>query len=201
MMKNYRSIFKKNLSLMLVLVMVIIIGIIAIEKIKNRTNNIGTNLGGSFLLTDQNNSKFNSKVIDKNKLIYFGYTYCPDVCPFDILKLSHFIDENPEILQNLKFIFITVDPERDQPDQMRSFLENFNPSIIGLTGTNKEIESVVKKYRIYVKKNKSSRDDQNYLVDHSSLFFLVDKNDKYISHFRPDDFNSNIKSQILKKIF
>ena len=74
-------------------------------------------------------------------------------------------------MQNLKFIFITVDPERDQPDQIRSFLENFNPSIIGLTGTNEEIESVVRKYRIYVKKNKNSRDDQNYLVDHSSLFF------------------------------
>ena len=186
---------------MLILVIVIAIGIIVIEKINNRAKNANPNLGGSFLLTDQNNIRFDSQSIDKSKLIYFGYTFCPDVCPFDILKLSRFIDENPEILQDLNFIFITVDPERDQPDQIRSFLENFNPSIIGLTGTNEEIEDVVRKYRIYVRKNKSSRDDQNYLVDHSSLFFLVDKNDRYISHFRPDDFNSKVKSAILKKIF
>ncbi len=186
---------------MISLIMVIFIGLIIIDKVKNRTNNMTTNLGGSFLLTDQNNNKFDSQSINKKKLIYFGYTYCPDVCPFDILKLSRFIDENPAILEDLKFIFITVDPERDQPEQIKSFLENFNSSIIGLTGTNKEIESVVRKFRIYVRKNKSSKKDENYLVDHSSLFFLVDKNDKYISHFRPDDFHSKISSATLKKIF
>ena len=201
MIKKYKFIFKKNFSLMVVLVIVISIGIVAIETLKNKSNNMSVDLGGSFLLTDQNNVRFDSKLLNKNKLIYFGYTYCPDVCPFDILKLSSFMDENPTIQENLEFIFITVDPERDQPDQIRSFLENFNPSIIGLTGSNTEIDKVIRKFRIYVKKNKKSKDDQNYLVDHSSLFFLVDKDDKYISHFRPEDFNSKVKSTILKKIF
>ena len=201
MAEKYKFIFKKNLSLMLVLVIVISIGIIAIEIIKNKADNMNIELGGSFLLTDQNNVPFDSKSFNKKKLIYFGYTYCPDVCPFDILKLSKFLDENPSIHKDLKSIFITVDPERDQPDQIKSFLDNFNPSIVGLTGTSEEIKNVVKKYKIYVKKNRSSKNDQNYLVDHSSLFFLVDKNDRYISHFRPDDFDSKIKSTFLKKIF
>ena len=80
-----------------------------------------------FFAYRSNNSKFNSKAIDKNKLIYFGYTYYPDVCPFDILKLSHFIDKNPEILQNLKFIFITVDPEEINQIKLEAFSKTSIP--------------------------------------------------------------------------
>lgn len=192
-MKKYKNIFKRNFFLMLSTIIVIIIAIFFINILKNKTRENETIIGGNFLLTDKNNIKYDSQSIRKNKLIYFGYTYCPDVCPFDILKLSKFIDENPQLKKNLEFIFITIDPERDQPQQLQSFLENFNTSIIGLTGTKKEIQSVVKKFRIYVKKNKNSFNDQDYLVDHTSLFFLLDKDDNYLSHFRPNDFDSKTK--------
>ena len=178
---------------MLSTIIVIMIAIFFINILKNKTHENETIIGGNFLLTDKNNIKYDSQSIRKNKLIYFGYTYCPDVCTFDILKLSKFIDQNSQLKKNLEFIFITVDPERDQPEQLQSFLENFNTSIIGLTGTKKEIQSVVQKFRIYVKKNKNSFNDQDYLVDHTSLFFLLDKDDKYLSHFRPNDFDSKMK--------
>ena len=145
-------------------------------------------------MIDQNEMNFDSKTSNKNKLIYFGYTYCPDVCPFDILKLSRFIDKNPHLKKKLDFIFITVDPDRDQPQQLKSFLGNFNSSIIGLTGSKNQIQEVIKKFRIFVKIHKNSPDDENYLVDHSALFFLVDKNDEYVTHFRPSDFDSQIQS-------
>ena len=192
-MKKHKINFKKNSIMMLSLVVVIALGIFFIEILKNKTEK-GVQLGGRFLLIDQNEMSFDSKTSNKNKLIYFGYTYCPDVCPFDILKLSKFIDKNPHLKKKLDFIFITVDPDRDQPQQLKSFLGNFNPSIIGLTGSKKQIQEVIKKFRIFVKIHKDSSDDENYLVDHSSLFFLVDKNNKYLTHSRPSDFDSKINS-------
>lgn len=192
-MKKYKQIFKRNFFLMLLLIIVITTVVVLIKILENNTSNRESIIGGSFSLTDQNQNKFHSQSLKKSKLIYFGYTYCPDVCPFDILKLSKLIDQNPQLKNKLEFIFITVDPERDQPQQLKSFLENFNPSIIGLTGTEEEIQNVVRKFRIYVRKNKNSSNDQNYLVDHSSLFFLLDKNDKYVSHFRPKDFELGAK--------
>ena len=192
-MKKHKINFKKNSIMMLSLIVVIALGILFIDILKNKTEK-EIELGGRFLLIDQNEMNFDSKTSKKNKLIYFGYTYCPDVCPFDILKLSKFIDKNPHLKKKLDFIFITVDPDRDQPQQLKNFLENFNSSIIGLTGSKRQIEEVIKNFRIFVKIHKNSSDDENYLVDHSSLFFLVDKNDEYLAHFRPSDFDSKIQS-------
>ncbi|MFL2660554.1 MAG: SCO family protein [Alphaproteobacteria bacterium] len=194
-MNKYKLIFKRNLILMISLVLVIILGILLINNFSSPANNQITSLGGSFKLTDQDGKPFSSKNIRKKKLIYFGYTYCPDVCPFDVLKLSKYIDKNPDIENELEFIFITVDPERDNIEQVKDFLENFNPAIQGLTGTAKEIKQVIRQFRIYVKKNKASN-EENYLIDHSSLFFLIDHNDNYITHFSPNDFKFKLKDFI-----
>ena len=194
-MKKHKINFKKNSIMMLSLVVVIALGIFFIDILKDKTEK-GVKLGGRFLLIDQNEMNFDSKTSNKNKLIYFGYTYCPDVCPFDILKLSKFIDDNPDVIDHIEFIFITIDPERDGIEQVKGFLENFNRSITGLTGSVEEIESIIRNFRIYVRKNNDFAEDQNYLVDHSSLFFLLDENDYYITHFRPDTFKLKIKEYI-----
>ena len=195
-MNKYRATFKKNLTLMLTLVLVIVMGIFVIDQLRKNNNVNNVKIGGSFKLTDNNGEIYDSKLIEKKKLIYFGYTFCPDICPFDILKLSKYIDNNPNVKERMEFLFITIDPERDGIKEVRSFLENFNPSIKGLTGSTKEISSIIKDFRIYVRKNADSSNNQNYLVDHSSLFFLLDKNDSYITHFRPDTFNSKINNYI-----
>ncbi len=191
-MNKYKSNFKKNIKMMTVLILAIVIGLLLIGKIKENNSNNSINIGGSFSLIDQNNNKYDSSLIKKKKLIYFGYTFCPDVCPFDILKLSKFLDRYPDYFNIADFIFITVDPQRDTVKEVKSFLSNFNSSIIGLTGNQNEISKVIKKFRIFVKKNIGSNNTQNYLVDHSSLFFLLGKNDNYITHFSPSDFNSKI---------
>ena len=191
MVKKHKSIFKKNALMMASIIIVLIISIFLIDQIQSRQANKNFNIGGNFILTNQNGEEYDSKQIKKKKLIYFGYTFCPDVCPFDVLKLSNFLDSNPNLKDDVEFIFITVDPERDRTEQIKSFLENFNPSIIGLTGSKSQVEKVIGDYRIFVRIN-GSKDDDNYLVDHSSLFFLIDQEDKYISHFRPDDFKKNV---------
>ena len=191
MVKKHKSIFKKNALMMASIIIVLIISIFLIDQIQSRQANKNFNIGGNFILTNQNGVEYDSKQIKKKKLIYFGYTFCPDVCPFDVLKLSNFLDSNPNLKDDVEFIFITVDPERDKKEQIKSFLENFNPSIIGLTGSKSQVEKVIGDYRIFVRIN-GSKDDDNYLVDHRSLFFLIDQEDKYISPFRPDDFKKNV---------
>ena len=190
-MPNYKPLFKKNLLMMIVLVFFILVVILFINFLYNKkAPNIS--LGGSFILTDQNGKIFDSSKVNLKKLIYFGYTYCPDVCPFDLLKISKIFENNPNLKKEIKPIFITVDPERDTVKSLKIFMENFDQSFIALTGTNEDIKKVLKKFKIYVKINKSNPIDKDYLIDHSSLIFLLDKNDSYIKFFRPDELKGNI---------
>lgn len=158
------------------------------KKIDNQPD-----IGGKFILLDQNERVFDSSTINKHKLIYFGYTYCPDVCPFDILKLDRLFTENIKINQNIVPIFITVDPKRDSTDEIRDFLKNFNNKIVGLTGSVNQIDSILKQYRIYRKFSEDPDSSDDYLINHTSLFYLVDENDKYVQHFSSQDFFGSTK--------
>ncbi len=185
-MRRFKSNFIKNSISMLLIALTIVVGIFIFTQYTNKKmNNIA--IGGSFKLINQEGKQYLSELSDKKKVLYFGYTFCPDICPMDILKISRFIDQRPELTKNFDFIFITVDPERDNQSQMKNFMSNFNDYLIGLTGEIKEVNDVLSKYRIYVKRNKKV-DDDNYLVDHSSLIFLINEKDEYITHFSPNDF-------------
>ena len=190
-MPNYKLLFKKNLLMMSILVFFILIVIIFINFLYGKKTPT-FNLGGSFILTDQNGKTFDSGKVNLKKLIYFGYTYCPDICPFDLLKISNIFENNPNLKNEIKPIFITVDPERDTIKKLKIFMENFDQSFSALTGSNEEIKKVLKKFKIYVKINKSSPIDKDYLIDHSSLIFLLDKNDNYIKFFRPKELKEGI---------
>ena len=171
---------------MTILIFFILVVIIFINFLYDKKTPTLT-LGGSFILTDQNGETFDSRKVNLKKLIYFGYTYCPDICPFDLLKISKIFENNPNLKNEIKPIFITVDPERDTIKNLKIFMENFDQSFSALTGSNEEIKKVLKKFKIYVKINKSSPIDKDYLIDHSSLIFLIDKNDNYIKFFRPKE--------------
>ena len=190
-MPNYKLLFKKNLLMMSILVFFILIVIIFINFLYGKKTPTLT-LGGNFILTDQNGKTFDSRKLNLKKLIYFGYTYCPDICPFDLLKISKIFENNPNLKNEIKPIFITVDPERDTIKKLKIFMENFDQSFSALTGSNEEIKKVLKKFKIYVKINKSSPIDKDYLIDHSSLIFLLDKNDNYIKYFRPKELKEGI---------
>lgn len=193
-MRRFKSLFIKNFISMVVIIITLVIGIFIITQYKNKkTGNI--NIGGSFKLINQEGEPYLSELIEKKKVLYFGYTFCPDVCPIDILRISRFVDQRPELIKNFDFIFITVDPERDDQIQMKNFMSNFNDNLIGLTGETKDIDNILSKYRVYVKRNKKVNND-NYLVDHSSLIFLINEKDEYISHFSPKDFDNKFPDYI-----
>ena len=190
-MPNYKPLFKKNLLMMTILVFFLLVVIFFINFLYDKKSP-SASLGGSFILTDQNGKVFDSKKVNLKKLLYFGYTYCPDICPFDLLKISKIFENNPNLKNEIKPLFITVDPERDTANKLKIFMENFDKSITALTGTNQEIKNVLRKFKIYVRINKSSPVDDDYLVDHTSLIFLLDKNDRYIKFFRPNELKEDL---------
>ena len=198
-MNKYKGIFKKNLSMMVLIILVIFISTFVINLFSSKKSVIQT-VGGSFLLKNHEGVYFNSKNIKKKKLIYFGYTYCPDICPMDVLKISQVYDLNKDLKNELLPIFITVDPQRDDQITVKNFIENFNDAFIGLTGSSKEIDEVIKSFKIYVNYNKKNEKDNTYLVDHSSLIFIIDEDDNFLALLRPNEVSIENINKHLKKI-
>lgn len=129
--------------------------------------------GTSFTLRNQNNeSVTDQEVFSKPSLLYFGYTFCPDVCPLDSARNAETADILKERGLDLQTVFITVDPERDTPEVLSEFTDAFSDDMIGLTGSDEEIAAVNKGWRNYYKLN-NQEDKEYYLVDHMTNTYLV----------------------------
>ena len=136
----------------------------------------GAAIGGPFTLTDQDGRKTSDQQFaGKYRLIYFGYTYCPDVCPTTLQKLAAGFDkfsrQSPERAAKVQPIFISVDPRRDTPAVLKSYVSAFSPRLIGLTGTEAEIAAVAREYAVFYRTSKVPG-ASGYLVDHSSVPML-----------------------------
>ncbi len=130
-------------------------------------------LGGPFTLTDQTGARVSSEqVFAKPALLYFGYTYCPDVCPMDSARNAEAVAILQERGIEVTPVFISVDPRRDTPEVLRSFVETMHERMIGLTGTPEEIDAVSKSWRNFYRLNDQD-DPENYLVDHMTNTYLV----------------------------
>ena len=141
-------------------------------------------IGGPFALVDQNGKTVTSDSLKgKPTLIYFGYAFCPDVCPTSLLLMETAVEKlGPEAAKKVNLVFITVDPERDTPKLMKGYVENFGPTFIGLTGTPEQIAQVARAYRVYFQKV-PGKDGGPYLMDHSSIVYLLDRNGRFVTHF------------------
>ncbi len=184
--------FRPNITKYFILIITILVFIFVVNIFTEKTLNISQNqvsvIGGSFVLIDSEKKIFNSKDLNKKKIVYFGYTFCPDVCPLDLAKLSEVYNKFTKLKESIQPIFISLDPVRDRPKVLKSYLENFNPNIIGLTGNEEDINKIIKKFKIYRNFVESDDDDDYYTIDHTSLFYLLDSNDKYLTHFGRKNF-------------
>ena len=139
-------------------------------------------IGGPFELTNQDGVRVTDvDVIDKPSLIYFGYTFCPDICPMDTARNAEAIDLLTERGIDVKPVFITIDPERDTPEVVGEFAEWIHDDMVGLTGTQEEITAVTQAYRTYSAKNGTGDD---YLMDHSTFSYLVAPEQGFLEYFR-----------------
>jgi len=133
-------------------------------------------IGGPFTLTAHTGEKVSNAAFAGDwRLIYFGYTYCPDVCPAELAKMSRaleIVEERGYPLKDVQPLFISVDPVRDTPERLASYLDAFHPKLIGLTGTIPEIETVADAFAVHFRKAPGG-DDEAYLMDHTSMIFLM----------------------------
>ena len=162
----------------------------------------GANIGGDFTLTDQDGQPFSSDSLKgKYRIIYFGYSYCPDVCPVDLQKIMQgfaaFEKAHPERAQDIQPIFISVDSQRDTPERMKTYVNAFHPRLIGLTGDTKTIEDVAQKFLIVYAIN-DEEDKDNYLVDHSRQAYLFGKNGEPLALLPFDGTPDEIAAEIDK---
>lgn len=144
-------------------------------------------IGGPFTLVDQNGKTRTDKDFrGKLMLVYFGYTFCPDVCPTELQTISDAIDDLGDKAAEVQPLFITVDPQRDTSSVMKDYVGHFNPRLIGLTGTPEQVAAAAKAYRVYFAKAPSKDSGKNdYLMDHSSFVYLMSRDGKYLTHFTP----------------
>lgn len=138
-------------------------------------------LGGPFTLTSQNGERVtDAEVIDRLTLVYFGYTYCPDVCPLDTMRNVEVARALKDRGVDLKPVFVSFDPERDTAESLRAFADSIDPSLVALSGTLAETAAIAKAYGVYYAKNGEGDD---YLMDHSVQSYLMHPEHGFLEFF------------------
>lgn len=145
-------------------------------------------IGGPFTLVDETGKTVTDQdVIDQPSLLYFGYTFCPDVCPLDNSRNAEAIELLEDRGTIIKPVFISIDPERDTPEVIADFTSYLHPRMVGLTGTPEQVKAASQAYRtFYQKQEPEPGDEEYYLVDHSTFTYLVFPEEGFIEFFRRD---------------
>ncbi len=142
-------------------------------------------IGGPFtLVSEAGTTVTEADVITKPSLVYFGYTFCPDVCPFDTVRNADAADLLKERGYDVGQVFISVDPDRDTPERVAEFTDYIHPDLIGLTGTPEQVRAASQAYKTYYRKQDG--DDEFYLVDHSTFTYLVLPEEGFLEFYRRD---------------
>jgi cytochrome oxidase Cu insertion factor (SCO1/SenC/PrrC family) len=142
-------------------------------------------IGGPFRLTDQHGvRRSDADFRGKLMLVYFGFTYCPDICPTDLQAIGLALDQLGQAGEQVQPIFITVDPERDAPQVLADYVPMFHPRLIGLSGDAAAIRQAAAAYKVYYAKVPRT-DGSDYSVDHSGFIYLMDRGGAYLGFFPP----------------
>jgi len=143
-------------------------------------------IGGPFSLTDQRGARVTEQdFAGRFMLIYFGYTFCPDICPTSLTVMAAALDELPEAqAEQVVPVLITVDPARDTVEQLAAYAPLFHPRLVALTGSEDEVGAAARAYRVYY--HVPDADDDDYLVDHSTFVYLMGPDGSYRTHFGID---------------
>jgi cytochrome oxidase Cu insertion factor (SCO1/SenC/PrrC family) len=152
---------------------------------ERRPTGSGTALiGGPFSLVDHTGKRVTNKdFAGKYMLVFFGYTFCPDVCPSELQVMSAALDKLGPAADRITPVFVTIDPERDTAEVLKAYVANFHPRLVGLTGTPEEIAAMAKAWRVYYGKPKSEEGKQDYLMDHSTFLYLMSPDGTFVKHF------------------
>jgi cytochrome oxidase Cu insertion factor (SCO1/SenC/PrrC family) len=141
-------------------------------------------VGGPFTMVNHLGETVTEKMLlGKFTLLFFGFTYCPDICPTELQVMTAAIESLGEDGKSLVPVFVSVDPDRDKVDVVRTYVENFGPRMIGLTGSPEQVAGMAKAYRVYYAKRENKERPADYQVDHSSILYLMGPDGKFLKHF------------------
>ena len=154
-------------------------------------------IGGPFSLVDQNGRTFtDADLKGKWHLVFFGYTHCPDICPTTLNDLSLALDKLGAKKAEVGIVFISVDPERDTPPVLKSYVESFGGPVVALTGTPDEIAKAAQDYKVYYAKHPTA--GGGYDMDHSALIYVMDPQGRFTATFTPDESEDTVVSRMEK---
>ena len=143
-----------------------------------------TSIGGDFDLIGKNGKKYNIESFKgKPFLIFFGFASCPDICPYGLTMISSVLDSLDKDSNKINAVFVTLDPERDTYEKVSEFANIFHKEIIGLSGSQEQVDKAALAWRVYKKKVLLEDSDLEYTIDHSAFIYLMDQNGKYYAHF------------------
>ncbi|MCK2054691.1 SCO family protein [Methylobacterium sp. 37f] len=146
-----------------------------------RTQEAGTSsVGGPFTLTNQDGQRVTERdYAGRTHLVFFGFTHCPDVCPTTLQQIGDVLQALGPKGKDTRALFIAVDPERDTPEALKTYLASFDPRIVGLTGSPEEVKAAVKAYRAYVRKVPTK--DGDYTLEHTALVYVMNGQNRFLN--------------------
>ncbi len=155
------------------------------ERLLPKSISVGQALvGGPFTLTDHKGRRVtDADFRGKYMLIMFGFTYCPDICPSGLQVMSAALEQLGAKADKIVPVFVSVDHERDTPEQLAQYVQSFHPRLVGLSGTAEEIAAAAKAYRVYYKKVADEKTTAGFTYDHSALMYLMGPDGRYVTHF------------------
>jgi len=160
---------------------------------------LGSAIGGPFRLVDHNGKPFTEADLQgKWHLVFFGYTHCPDTCPTTLNELALALDKLGAKKQQVDIVFISVDPERDTPELLKSYVASFDAPIVALTGSTDELKQATKAFRVYYAKHQP-RPDGSYDMDHSAVIYIMDPQGRFTATLTPDA-SADTMAQRLEKL-
>jgi protein SCO1/2 len=156
-------------------------------------------IGGPFALTDQNGAvRTGASFHGRFMLIYFGYSFCPDVCPTTLAEMGAALDKLGPKRARVVPMFITIDPARDTPKVLKDYMKSFGPAFVGLTGSDKAIADVAREYHVYIKKHPLP--GGNYSMDHSGVIYLMGPDGKFVTYYEdeigPDKLADDLRGRL-----
>lgn len=187
-----------------VVVLLLAVGYVTLKRQGGERGTGEASIGGHFELVDMNNKVVTDQEFNGlYRLIFFGFSNCPDVCPTGLMNITNVLKKLGADATNLVPLFITVDPERDTPEQLLEYSQDFDPRIRYLTGTKEQIQAATDAFKVYynrVPKPEGEAEDGTYMIDHSAYIYLLDKDGKYLAHFTQEQDSAEIAEEIRKLI-
>ncbi|WEX11364.1 SCO family protein [Chelativorans sp. AA-79] len=172
--------------------MVLAVGLLSFEWYRGQNQAVA--FGAPFELVDDSGQPITEKAFQgRPTALFFGFTHCPDVCPTTLFEMEGWLDELGEEGEDLQAFFITVDPERDTPEVMKTYLGNFSDRVTGITGDPEKVAAMAKAFRIYSRK--VELEDGDYTMDHTASVMLLDRNGDF---FGTISYEENAETAVAK---